>query len=112
MTERIENVDPPFDRRCIQVTLAVIASAAFGCLLITSWHTPSRRQHPPAAEFGGPALIQIDLNGAEARELALLPGVGPVLAKRIAENRDRLGLFDSVDELRRVHGIGPKTLFS
>jgi competence protein ComEA len=55
-------------------------------------------------------LIQIDLNRAHARELTLLPGVGPVLARRIVENRNRLGPFESVDALARVDGIGDKTI--
>ena len=116
MTQRIDNVEPPFDRRGVQVTIAVIASVAWVWLLITSWQASSRRQdNPPfdsgaTADLGRTALIQIDLNTAETRELALLPGVGPVLANRIVENRDRLGPFDSVDDLVRVHGIGPKTL--
>lgn len=63
-----------------------------------------------AADCVNLSLIQIDVNSAESRELALLPGVGPVLANRIVENRVRLGPFRRVDDLGRVHGIGPKTL--
>jgi len=110
MTQRIENVDPPFDRRPVQVTLAVIASVAFVWMWATSWNAAAPRQHTPSMVLGGTVLIQIDLNRAEARELAVLPGVGPVLANRIVANRDRLGRFESVDDLGRVHGIGPKTL--
>ncbi len=54
--------------------------------------------------------LRIDINRAEAKELALLPGVGPVLARRIVDNRDRLGKFGTVKDLLRVHGIGPKKL--
>jgi competence protein ComEA len=39
-------------------------------------------------------------------ELDGLPGVGPVLAARIVEWRSKNGNFKSVDELRRVSGIG------
>ncbi len=46
----------------------------------------------------------VDLNAASATELAGIPGVGPVLAKRIIEARP----FQSVDDLRAVKGIGPK----
>ena len=58
--------------------------------------------------IGHPAANR--LNTADARELSLLPGVGPMLARRIVENRERLGQFACVDELHRVHGVGPKTL--
>jgi competence protein ComEA len=40
----------------------------------------------------------------------LLPGVGESLARRIVESRGALGRFADLDELRRVRGIGPKTL--
>jgi competence protein ComEA len=68
-----------------------------------------RRIEGVSAGRDGP-LIQIDLNRAQARELTLLPGVGAVLARRIVENRNRLGPFESVDALARVDGIGDKTI--
>ncbi|PYN96545.1 MAG: hypothetical protein DMD91_21105 [Candidatus Rokuibacteriota bacterium] len=36
-----------------------------------------------------------------------LPGVGPVLANRIVSARESDGPFASVDDLRRVSGVGP-----
>jgi competence ComEA-like helix-hairpin-helix protein len=54
--------------------------------------------------------ILLDLNSASVRELSLLPGIGPVLAKRIVQNRRRQGNFESVQALQRVYGIGPKTV--
>ena len=42
--------------------------------------------------------------------LARLPGVGPGLAQRILEERDRRGRFDSPEALRQVMGVGPKKL--
>jgi len=43
-------------------------------------------------------------------ELALLPGVGSVLARRIVEERRVRGHFESVEDLLRVRGIGPVKL--
>jgi competence protein ComEA len=51
----------------------------------------------------------IDLNRATAEELQQLPGVGPVLSQRIVAKREAAP-FKSVDELRKVGGIGAKTL--
>lgn len=48
----------------------------------------------------------VDLNSATAAELDGLPGVGPVLAQRIVDWRTQHGRFDSVDQLRKVSGIG------
>ncbi len=52
----------------------------------------------------------LDLNRATVAELARLPGVGPGLAQRILEERERRGRFDSPDALRRIVGLGPKKL--
>jgi competence protein ComEA len=50
----------------------------------------------------------VDLNQATQRQLDVLPGIGPVLAGRIVEYRQRKGGFRRVSELRAVSGIGPK----
>jgi len=52
----------------------------------------------------------LDLNRATVAELARLPGVGPGLAQRILEERDRRGRFDSPESLRQIVGLGPKKL--
>lgn len=54
--------------------------------------------------------VRLELNQAAAETLDALPGVGPGLAKRIVDERSTRGPFASVDALRRVRGIGPKTL--
>jgi competence protein ComEA len=55
-----------------------------------------------------PATMTIDLNAATPDQLQQLPGVGEVLATRIAEFRTAHGGFTSVDQLREVSGIGPR----
>ena len=50
---------------------------------------------------------KLNLNRATVNELDGLPGVGPVLAKRIVEYRNTKGNFSSIDELQKVSGIGP-----
>ena len=52
----------------------------------------------------------VDLNLAQASELRQLPGVGPQLADRIVDHRQKHGPFQKVDDLQAVHGIGPATL--
>jgi competence ComEA-like helix-hairpin-helix protein len=46
---------------------------------------------------------RVDLNTATLEELQRLPGVGPVAARRIVDERP----FRSVEELARVPGFGP-----
>lgn len=50
---------------------------------------------------------RLNLNRATENELDGLPGVGPVLAKRIVAYRTVHGNFGSVSELQKVSGIGP-----
>jgi len=54
--------------------------------------------------------IMIDVNRATVRELIRLPGIGPSLAKRIVELREKKGSFRQIEELLEVRGIGKKTL--
>ncbi|GAA2205747.1 hypothetical protein GCM10009850_012050 [Nonomuraea monospora] len=59
----------------------------------------------PATDPNGAIL---DLNAATPDQLEQLPGVGEVLAARIAEFRTSRGGFTSIDQLREVSGIGPR----
>jgi DNA uptake protein ComE-like DNA-binding protein len=47
---------------------------------------------------------KFDINTATEKELRLIPGVGPVMARRIIDARP----FRSADDLRKVNGIGDK----
>jgi Helix-hairpin-helix motif len=59
---------------------------------------------PPPAE---PPDDRIDLNLAGAADLQQLPGIGPVGARRIVEEREAGGPYRSVGDLVRVAGFGP-----
>jgi competence protein ComEA len=39
-----------------------------------------------------------------------MPDIGPELARRIVADRQERGPFRDLDDLRRVRGIGPRTL--
>lgn len=56
------------------------------------------------------ASYPIDINTADARQLAELPGIGDTLAGRIIDYRLANGAFTSIDQLDNVKGIGPKTI--
>lgn len=55
-------------------------------------------------------LFTIDVNTAGEAEMAQLPGLGPVTARRIVDRRRDRGPFRSLDELLDVPGVGPATL--
>ncbi|MBZ4687256.1 MAG: competence protein ComEA [Clostridia bacterium] len=55
---------------------------------------------------------KININSCSAEKLEELPGIGPALASRIIQYRTQNGLFSSVEELKKVSGIGDKKLES
>jgi competence ComEA-like helix-hairpin-helix protein len=100
----------------------VVLFSVLAAVIVARWEG---RTHPPlvkavAPEPARPASTQegaalrdgrgIDPNRASASELELLPSVGPSLAKRIVAARETGGPFHSPEDLRRVKGIGAKTL--
>jgi competence protein ComEA len=52
----------------------------------------------------------IDLNRSKESDLVAVPGIGPVLAKRIVEARDQQGGFSGVENLSTIQGIHKKKL--
>jgi comEA protein len=57
----------------------------------------------PAAPAG-----KVNLNTATVAQLEELPGIGPALAARIVEHRQKNGAFKSVEDVMAVKGIGEK----
>ena len=56
------------------------------------------------------ALAAININTATQQQLESLNGIGPVKAKAIMDYRAKNGAFKTVDDLKKVSGIGDKTL--
>ncbi|WP_412098966.1 helix-hairpin-helix domain-containing protein [Micromonospora sp. BRA006-A] len=83
-----------------------------GELILVGVTAPPGQAAPgPAAGGGAPGgsaapAGPVNLNTATLAQLDALPGVGPVLAQRILDHRDRNGGFRSVSDLRQVDGIG------
>ena len=71
---------------------------------------PERLTRKPAAKTEMPASSKpIDINRATFAEIDKLPGIGPVLAQRMIDERSKKP-FANVEDLRRVSGIGPKRI--
>jgi competence protein ComEA len=99
-------------RRADQAALASLACAALVAMTLY-WHFQGGwqgrlieidREPKRAAEF------IVDINRAEWPELAQLPEIGENLARRIVDVRRQRGPYLDHEDLRRVRGIGPKTL--
>ncbi len=67
--------------------------------------TPKLRQAAPP-RVKTPDNSMVDINSADAVAFEELPGVGPALAKRIVDYRDKNGLFKSKEDIKKVNGIG------
>jgi competence protein ComEA len=67
--------------------------------------TPITKRPSPWAR----GSLKININTASQKQLEMISGIGPVLAGRIIEYRNKQK-FESVDELVRIKGIGPVTL--
>jgi len=97
-------VRPPLTRSEIGVllglTLLLLAAIAAGLL----------RSRPPDVRVivtgEAPTTYRININTASAAELTLLPGIGPMKARRIVEYRRQHGPFRSFEDLSNVSGIG------
>lgn len=54
--------------------------------------------------------LPLDLNSAAAKDLEALPGLGPVLARRLIEHRQAHGPFRNLEDLLAVPGLGEQKL--
>jgi len=61
---------------------------------------PSRGVEEPFPGF------PVDINSADIEALRLLPGVGTKTAEAIIEKRQKKGKFVSIEDIRKVRGIG------
>lgn len=84
-------------------------------LVLMAWHwaylsgwglKPVEVERLPERRFD----FQLDVNKATWVEWMQLEGIGDTLAHRIVEDRRQNGPFESIDDLQRVKGIGPKTV--
>lgn len=55
-------------------------------------------------------IFPLNINTATSKELQFLPSVGPGRADKIIEFREKYGMFNSLQELDAIPGIGPATL--
>ena len=99
-------------RRADQATVAGIVVVALTAMIGHWLYQGGRQGQMIEVDRVTPGSIAytVDLNSAEWTELTILPGVGETLAKRIIAHRNENGPFRDFDDLRRVRGIGPRTL--
>jgi competence ComEA-like helix-hairpin-helix protein len=100
---------PTFLRKSLGriILCCLTASAAPSCVKLPrradgggaqQTHSQQTRQGPPP----------VSLNEASREELERLPGIGPALAARIVEHRERFGRFRRAEHLLLVRGISER----
>jgi competence protein ComEA len=91
-------------------TITRLAGAmALACFFtggLAAQSTPAPKASRAAAQ--APTAAPLNLNTASATDLQTLPGVGPAMAARILDYREKTGGFKKIEELMNVKGIGEK----
>lgn len=95
-----------------QVAVAVITAVAIAVIAASWVYQGGLRGRLIDIDHSEPVSVsfRLDINTADWPEWTLLPGIGESLARRIVQDRDERGLFGSHDDLRRVSGVGPRTI--
>ncbi len=89
------------------VATAFLALLTLHWMRLTRWGTtPVEIERLQQRQFD----FRLDINSATWVEWTQLDGIGDALARRIVADREANGPFSSIDDLRRVKGIGPRTL--
>ena len=104
----------------IPIAIAVLAVYLFGLHFYTRRAVPIQEPAVYTGASAAPkteqeedeqlALVtdKININTATISELTLLDGIGEALAERIVQQREALGGFNSIEQLKTVKGIGDK----
>jgi competence protein ComEA len=86
---------------------ATLGIATVLAILLAGHAALVAQSSPPAAAAKAPAAV-VNLNTATVEQLDGLPGIGPSMAARIVEYRQKNGAFKKIEDLMNVRGIGEK----
>jgi len=65
---------------------------------------------PPVETVAAPISSLVDVNNASEQEIAAIPGVGPLLAKKSIKFRESIKGFQSVEDFAQALGLKPHIL--
>jgi competence protein ComEA len=87
----------------IRIMMAAIAAIALSTTAL------SAQGKAPAPKPTATTAAPVNLNTATADQLATIPGVGPKMAERIIDYRQKNGGFKKIEDLMNVSGVGEKS---
>jgi competence protein ComEA len=95
--------------RNLLLILSFLAALSSAATPVLAQDMPPPKPKPQApAPSPTPATALLNLNAATKADLEKLPGIGPSMAQRILDYREKNGSFKKVEELMNVQGIGEK----
>ena len=95
-------------RRSAGCIILCFAAAAANSSCVKLPRRAAAAAQAPAVSFHADDVPRVSLNRASREELEKLPGIGPALAARIVEHRERYGHFRRPEHLMLVRGISER----
>ena len=93
--------------RALFMVLALVAAAALPAAAQQKAAGGSSKAAGRSAAAAPPAPV--NLNTATQAQIEALPGIGPKVAQRIIEYRQKNGQFKKIEDVMNVKGIGEKS---
>jgi competence ComEA-like helix-hairpin-helix protein len=88
--------------------LTLLIASAPACVKLPRRAALPRGDEAPTTQAAKLSAPPVSINRASREELERLPGVGPVLAARIVEHRERNGPFRKAEHLLVVRGMSER----
>lgn len=88
-----------------------LIAATIAAVILIGLSSPTAQQATPTpkqTQTTPPQSAPVNLNAATKADLEKLPGIGPAMAQRILDYRQKNGSFKKVEELMNIQGIGEK----
>ncbi len=89
----------------MRIWIPVVVLGLVAAIAVFAREKTPRKEPPQPAEK---PEISIDINAASTEDFQKLPGIGPKLAKRIVNFRQKHGPFRRVEDLLAIRGVGIK----